>query len=300
MATTAGPEDARQSDWPPLSQICWATPCAAIGSTVSSGRAAAPLIGAVRTRTRAKRERSGSTEPSRHVMVRQACFGRPSASCPHRGRAPRRTRMLCLSGGRPFSRTRHRPAYTAIATGNLTRPIDLARPCFAGLPPSFPNSCITWAWEARRRALAANKKIKRSVVRCGLIFDFLRRFARHFETLSAILRANTKVRSDDSPRRCLSSAKIALNQRRHHDDQSSQDRDRNRYRQSPGESFAGPMNTVDVKAAVPTMTTEVRYRLHYTYTYQSYYYLAYPTYTYWGYPGYAWSYPGYYGYTYVW
>ena len=32
------------------------------------------MIGAVRTRTRAKRERSGSAEPSRHVMVRQACF----------------------------------------------------------------------------------------------------------------------------------------------------------------------------------------------------------------------------------
>src|SRR5208283_3878995 len=41
-------------------------------SNVSSGRAAAALIGAVRTRTRAKRERSGSAEPSRHVMVRQA------------------------------------------------------------------------------------------------------------------------------------------------------------------------------------------------------------------------------------
>jgi hypothetical protein len=38
------------------------------------------LIGAVRTRTRAKRERSGSALPSRHLMVRQARFGRPSAS----------------------------------------------------------------------------------------------------------------------------------------------------------------------------------------------------------------------------
>jgi hypothetical protein len=47
-----------------------ASPCGHSISNVSSGRAAAPLIGAVRTRTRAKRERSGSAEPSRHVMVR--------------------------------------------------------------------------------------------------------------------------------------------------------------------------------------------------------------------------------------
>ena len=44
-------------------------------------RAAAPLIGAVRTRTRAKRKRSGSDEPARHVMVRQVWFGKLSASC---------------------------------------------------------------------------------------------------------------------------------------------------------------------------------------------------------------------------
>jgi len=49
-------------------------------SSVSSVRPAAPLLGAMRTRTRAKRERSGAPEPSRHVMVRQAWFGRPSAS----------------------------------------------------------------------------------------------------------------------------------------------------------------------------------------------------------------------------
>ena len=42
---------------------------------------AAPLIGAVRTRTRAKRERSLSFVPSRQVIVRQACFGRLSANC---------------------------------------------------------------------------------------------------------------------------------------------------------------------------------------------------------------------------
>src|ERR1700731_1252341 len=44
-------------------------------------RFAAPLIGAVRTRTRAKRERSLSFVPSRQVIVRQACFGRLSANC---------------------------------------------------------------------------------------------------------------------------------------------------------------------------------------------------------------------------
>jgi hypothetical protein len=74
-----------------------------------------------------------------------------------------------------------------------------------------------------------------------------------------------------------------------------------------GESFAGPMNTLGVKAAVPAAATEVRYRPHYTYTYPAYSYWSYPTNTYWGYPGYAWGYPGYswgypgyYGYTYVW
>src|SRR5260370_39554167 len=45
-------------------------------SSVSSARPAAPLIGAVRTRTPAKRERSRSFVPSRQVILRQACFGR--------------------------------------------------------------------------------------------------------------------------------------------------------------------------------------------------------------------------------
>jgi hypothetical protein len=49
-------------------------------SSVSSARPAAPLMGAVRTRVRAKRERSRPAVPSRHVIVRQACFGRLSAS----------------------------------------------------------------------------------------------------------------------------------------------------------------------------------------------------------------------------
>ena len=39
-------------------------------------------MGAVRTRTRANREDSRSPfVPSRHVIVRQACFGRLSANC---------------------------------------------------------------------------------------------------------------------------------------------------------------------------------------------------------------------------
>src|SRR5437879_9014885 len=38
------------------------------------------LLYPIRTRTRAKREDSWSAEPSRHVTVRQACFGRPSAT----------------------------------------------------------------------------------------------------------------------------------------------------------------------------------------------------------------------------
>src|SRR5215467_5340733 len=54
-------------------------------NSVSSGRPAAPssrvpLLGAVRTRTRAKRDVSFSAEPSRQVMVRQACFGKRSTS----------------------------------------------------------------------------------------------------------------------------------------------------------------------------------------------------------------------------
>src|SRR5215831_13855530 len=38
-----------------------------------------PRIGATRTRTRAKRDCSFALVPSRHVMVRQECLGRPSA-----------------------------------------------------------------------------------------------------------------------------------------------------------------------------------------------------------------------------
>src|SRR5438477_11839298 len=49
-------------------------------SRVSSRHFAAPLIGAARTRTRANRERRRSFVPSRQVIVRQACFGNPSAN----------------------------------------------------------------------------------------------------------------------------------------------------------------------------------------------------------------------------
>src|SRR5258708_3497054 len=47
-------------------------------SSVSSVNRASPRIGA--TRTRAKRDCSGSLVPSRQVMVRQACLGSLSAS----------------------------------------------------------------------------------------------------------------------------------------------------------------------------------------------------------------------------
>jgi len=64
-----------------------------------------------------------------------------------------------------------------------------------------------------------------------------------------------------------------------------------------GKSFAGPINTVALKAAVPVAATEVQYRPYYYYPGYSYY----PAYSYWGYPAYAyWGYPGYYGYNYAW
>src|ERR1700732_4022592 len=71
-------------------------------NSVSSPRFAAPLIGAVRTRTRAKRERSLSFVPSRQGIVRQACFGRLSATCLALGRscdAPRSDALRTLTVG---------------------------------------------------------------------------------------------------------------------------------------------------------------------------------------------------------
>src|SRR5271168_3653054 len=74
-----------------------------------------------------------------------------------------------------------------------------------------------------------------------------------------------------------------------------------------GESFAAPMNTVGVKAAVPAAVTDVRYRAHvdrpkwgyaYNLAYLNYSYCGYPTYLYRGYPTY--SYLAYLGYGYTW
>jgi hypothetical protein len=70
------------------------------------------------------------------------------------------------------------------------------------------------------------------------------------------------------------------------------------------QSSAAPINGMSLKAAVPSVTTNVRYWVRRDYPYPSYY--SYPTYNYWGYPAYNayWSYPGYYysypGYTYGW
>src|SRR6516165_743451 len=49
-------------------------------SSVSSAKRATPRIGAARTRTRAKRDRSFALVPSRHATVRQARLGRLSAN----------------------------------------------------------------------------------------------------------------------------------------------------------------------------------------------------------------------------
>jgi hypothetical protein len=57
-------------------------------------------------------------------------------------------------------------------------------------------------------------------------------------------------------------------------------------------SSAAPINGMSIKAAVPAVTTDVRYRARRDYPYPSY--EAYPTYSsYWGYPTYNYSYPGY-------
>jgi hypothetical protein len=60
-------------------------------------------------------------------------------------------------------------------------------------------------------------------------------------------------------------------------------------------SSAAPINGMSIKAAVPAVTTDVRYRVRRDYPYPSY--GAYPTYnSYWGYPTYNsnWGYPSYY------
>jgi hypothetical protein len=66
------------------------------------------------------------------------------------------------------------------------------------------------------------------------------------------------------------------------------------------QSSAGPINGMSIKAAVPAVTTDVRYRAYRDYPYSSY--SGYPTYYYYyGYPYYwtyspYWGYPQYYGY----
>ena len=60
-------------------------------------------------------------------------------------------------------------------------------------------------------------------------------------------------------------------------------------------SSAAPINGTSIKAAVPAVTTDVRYRVRRGYpTYNSY--RGYPTYYYYGYPTYYYAYPGYYAY----
>ena len=69
-------------------------------------------------------------------------------------------------------------------------------------------------------------------------------------------------------------------------------------------SSAAPINGTSIKAAVPAVTTDVRYRVRRGYpTYNSY--RGYRTYnSYWGYPAYSsyWGYPTYYypGFSYGW
>ena len=68
-------------------------------------------------------------------------------------------------------------------------------------------------------------------------------------------------------------------------------------------SFAAPINGTSIKAAVPAVTTDVRYHMRQGHPYPSYW--GYPAYSsYWGYPTYNsyWSYPTYYypGFSYGW
>ena len=72
-------------------------------------------------------------------------------------------------------------------------------------------------------------------------------------------------------------------------------------------SSAAPINGMSIKAAVPALTTDVRYRANRDYPYTSYwgyptyyYYYGYPTYSYYGYPTYNYAYPGYRTYSPYW
>jgi hypothetical protein len=66
------------------------------------------------------------------------------------------------------------------------------------------------------------------------------------------------------------------------------------------QSSAAPINGISIKAAVPALTTDVRYRANRDYPYASYW--AYPTYYYYGYPSssYYYAYPGYWSYSPYW
>jgi len=63
-------------------------------------------------------------------------------------------------------------------------------------------------------------------------------------------------------------------------------------------SSAAPINGMSIKAAVPALTTDVRYRAYRDYPYASYW--GYPTYSYYGYPTYNYAYPGYRTYSPYW
>jgi hypothetical protein len=63
-------------------------------------------------------------------------------------------------------------------------------------------------------------------------------------------------------------------------------------------SSAAPINGMSIKAAVPAVTTDVRYRAYRDYPYASYW--GYPTYSYYGYPTYNYAYPGYRTYSPYW
>ena len=66
-------------------------------------------------------------------------------------------------------------------------------------------------------------------------------------------------------------------------------------------SSAAPINGMSIKAAVPAVTTDVRYRANRDYPYASYW--GYPTYYYYGYPitfSYYYAYPGYWTYSPYW
>lgn len=83
-----------------------------------------------------------------------------------------------------------------------------------------------------------------------------------------------------------------------HEDPSPQARDctRNCWSSRSGraaQSSAAPINGKSIKAAVPAVTTDVRYRAYRDYPYASY--SGYPTYYYYGYP-YYWTYSPYYVY----